>query len=163
MVRATSSISQPPPKTSESSQSLSRCRCRSQREVLTSANLDGAPSNQPNAPPSLATSSTIRPKQTFTIKLVPAVLIKRSVTPDYIISLEDGRKFKSLKRHLAGRLKMTPDEYRAKWGLPRDYPMVAPNYAKARSEFAKKVGLGRKGPTAATRKKPAKPRKRAAK
>ena len=72
----------------------------------------------------------------------PAVPIKKSVTPDYIISLEDGRKFKSLKRHLQNKHGMTPDEYRSKWGLPRDYPMVAPNYAKARSELAKAIGLG---------------------
>jgi predicted transcriptional regulator len=89
--------------------------------------------------------------------LVPAVPIRKSVTPDYIISLEDGRKFKSLKRHLQGTYGMTPDEYRAKWGLPRDYPMVAPNYARARSDLAKKMGLGRKaapakaGPKGATR------------
>ena len=76
--------------------------------------------------------------------LVPAVAIRKSIMPDYIISLEDGRKFKSLKRHLAGTYSMTPDEYRAKWGLPRDYPMVAPNYAKARSDLAKRMGLGRK-------------------
>ena len=76
--------------------------------------------------------------------LVPAVPVRKSVTPDYIISLEDGRKFKSLKRHLQGTYGMTPEEYRAKWGLPRDYPMVAPNYAKARSDLAKKMGLGRK-------------------
>jgi predicted transcriptional regulator len=75
----------------------------------------------------------------------PAVPIKRSVTPDYIISLEDGRKFKSLKRHLKNTYGLTPEEYRAKWGLPRDYPMVAPNYAKARSDLAKTMGLGRKG------------------
>jgi len=75
----------------------------------------------------------------------PAVPIRKSVTPDYIISLEDGRKFKSLKRHLKNTYGLTPDEYRAKWGLPRDYPMVAPNYAKARSELAKSMGLGRKG------------------
>jgi predicted transcriptional regulator len=74
----------------------------------------------------------------------PAVPIKRSVTPDYIISLEDGRKFKSLKRHLKNTYGLTPEEYRAKWGLPRDYPMVAPNYAKARSDLAKTMGLGRK-------------------
>ena len=74
----------------------------------------------------------------------PAVPIRRSVTPDHIVSLEDGRKFKSLKRHLKNTYNMTPDEYRAKWGLPRDYPMVAPNYAKARSELAKTMGLGRK-------------------
>ncbi len=75
--------------------------------------------------------------------LVPAVPIRKSVTPDYIVSLEDGRKFKSLKRHLQGSYGMTPDEYRSKWGLPRDYPMVAPNYAKARSDLAKRMGLGR--------------------
>ena len=76
--------------------------------------------------------------------LVPAVPIRKSVTADYIISLEDGRKFKSLKRHLQGTYGMTPEEYRAKWSLPRDYPMVAPNYAKARSDLANKMGLGRK-------------------
>jgi predicted transcriptional regulator len=74
----------------------------------------------------------------------PAVPIKKSVTPDYLISLEDGKKFKSLKRALSARYGMTPDEYRTKWGLPKDYPMVAPNYAVARSELAKKMGLGRK-------------------
>lgn len=72
----------------------------------------------------------------------PAVAIKKSVTPDYIICLEDGKKFKSLKRHLRTRYSMTPDEYRAKWGLPHDYPMVAPNYAKERSNLAKRMGLG---------------------
>jgi predicted transcriptional regulator len=85
--------------------------------------------------------------------LVPAVPIRKSITPDYIVSLEDGRKFKSLKRHLAGTYGMTPDEYRAKWGLPRDYPMVAPNYAKARSELAKSMGLGRKSNGSAPTKK----------
>lgn len=73
----------------------------------------------------------------------PAVSIKKSITPDYLISLEDGRLYKALKRHLAG-LGMTPSDYRAKWGLPPDYPMVAPNYAKQRSELAKALGLGRK-------------------
>src|SRR5690606_27882129 len=77
----------------------------------------------------------------------PAVSIKHSVTADYIICLEDGKKFKSLKRHLRTRYGMTPDEYRAKWGLAHDYPMVAPNYAKERSNLAKRMGLGqsRKG------------------
>lgn len=74
----------------------------------------------------------------------PAVSIRRSVTPDYIICLEDGRKLKMLKRHLRTTFGLTPDEYRARWGLPADYPMVAPNYAKRRSEFAKKIGLGQK-------------------
>ena len=74
----------------------------------------------------------------------PAVNPKKSVFPDYIVSLEDGRKFKSMKRHL-GLLGMTPDEYRAKWSLPADYPMVAPSYAAKRSELAKASGLGRKG------------------
>jgi len=72
----------------------------------------------------------------------PAVAIKKSVTADYIICLEDGKKFKSLKRHLRTRYAMTPDEYRAKWGLAHDYPMVAPNYAKERSNLAKRMGLG---------------------
>jgi predicted transcriptional regulator len=72
----------------------------------------------------------------------PAVAVKKSVTPDYIICLEDGKKFKSLKRHLRTRYSMTPDEYRAKWGLSHDYPMVAPNYAKERSNLAKRMGLG---------------------
>jgi len=74
----------------------------------------------------------------------PAVPIRKSVTPDYILCLEDGKKFRSLKRHLRGEHGMTPEEYRAKWGLAGDYPMVAPNYAKARSDFAKAMGLGRK-------------------
>ena len=73
----------------------------------------------------------------------PAVPIKKSVTPDYIVCLEDGKKLKMLKRHLRSTYNMTPDEYRAKWGLPADYPMVAPNYAAQRSDFAKKIGLGR--------------------
>lgn len=74
--------------------------------------------------------------------LEPAVPVKKSITPDYLICLEDGRRFKSLKRHLRTRYGMTPDEYRAKWGLPKDYPMVAPNYAQSRSELAKTMGLG---------------------
>jgi predicted transcriptional regulator len=72
----------------------------------------------------------------------PAVPTKKSITNDYIICLEDGRKFKSLKRHLRTQYNMSPDEYREKWGLPPDYPMVAPNYAKARSNLAKQMGLG---------------------
>lgn len=75
----------------------------------------------------------------------PAASIKKSVTPDYIICLEDGKKLKMLKRHLRTTYNMTPEEYRAKWNLPPDYPMVAPNYARQRSDFAKKIGLGRKG------------------
>jgi predicted transcriptional regulator len=74
----------------------------------------------------------------------PAVPIKKSVTPDYIICLEDGKRFKSLKRHIRTHYDLTPDEYREKWGLSYDYPMVAPNYAAARSALAKKIGLGRK-------------------
>jgi predicted transcriptional regulator len=75
-------------------------------------------------------------------ELKPAIAVKRSVTPDYIVCLEDGKKFKSLKRHLRTHYKLSPDEYRAKWNLPHDYPMVAPNYAEARSQLAKKMGLG---------------------
>jgi predicted transcriptional regulator len=80
------------------------------------------------------------------VELVPAVPVRRSVTPDYIICLEDGRKLKSLKRHLRTACNLSPEEYRAKWGLPADYPMVAPNYAAKRRELAKKIGLGRKFP-----------------
>ena len=72
----------------------------------------------------------------------PAVPVKRSINPDYIVCLEDGKKFKSLKRHLRTQYSMTPEQYREKWGLPADYPMVAPNYAVARSQLAKKMGLG---------------------
>jgi len=72
----------------------------------------------------------------------PAVAVKRSVTNDYIICLEDGKKFKSLKRHLRTQYGLSPEDYREKWGLPPDYPMVAPNYAKARSNLAKQMGLG---------------------
>ena len=75
-------------------------------------------------------------------ELRPAVPVKRSVTPEYIICLEDGKKFKSLKRHLRTQYGMTPEQYREKWGLPHDYPMVAPNYAAARSQLAKQMGLG---------------------
>jgi predicted transcriptional regulator len=76
--------------------------------------------------------------------LKPAVPIKRSVQPDHIVCLEDGKTFKSLKRHLMSHYNMTPEEYRDKWGLPHDYPMVAPNYAQARSDLAKKMGLGQR-------------------
>jgi predicted transcriptional regulator len=72
----------------------------------------------------------------------PAVPVKKSMTADYLICLEDGKRFKSLKRHLRTRYGMTPEQYRDKWGLPPDYPMVAPNYAVARSQLAKKMGLG---------------------
>ncbi len=75
----------------------------------------------------------------------PAVPVRRSITPDFLVCLEDGRKFKSLKRHLRTKYNMSPDEYRAKWGLAKDYPMVAPNYAKARSDLAKQMGLGQGG------------------
>jgi predicted transcriptional regulator len=75
-------------------------------------------------------------------ELKPAVSVKKSVTPDYIVCLEDGKKFKSLKRHLRTHYNLSPEEYRDKWGLPHDYPMVAPNYAAARSALAKKMGLG---------------------
>ena len=72
----------------------------------------------------------------------PAVSIRRSVTPDYIVCLEDGKKLKMLKRHLRTAYNMTPEEYRQKWGLPADYPIVSPNYARQRSSLAKKIGLG---------------------
>jgi predicted transcriptional regulator len=75
----------------------------------------------------------------------PAVPVRKSITPDYLICLEDGKKLKMLKRHLRSTYGLTPDAYRAKWGLPADYPMVAPNYAEQRSAFAKQIGLGRSG------------------
>ncbi|MEL6287909.1 MAG: MucR family transcriptional regulator [Pseudomonadota bacterium] len=75
---------------------------------------------------------------------IPAVSRKKSITPDYLICLEDGKKFKQLKRHLRTQYNMTPEEYREKWGLAPDYPMVAPNYAAARSELAKQMGLGQR-------------------
>ena len=74
--------------------------------------------------------------------LKPAVSLKKSITPEFIVCLEDGKKFKSLKRHLRTQYNMTPEQYREKWGLSADYPMVAPNYAAARSQFAKQMGLG---------------------
>ena len=88
-----------------------------------------------------ALAGTRRPEQIE--KQDPAVPIKKSVTPDYIVCLEDGKKFKSLKRHLSSSFQMTPAEYRTKWGLPSSYPMVAPNYSAERSALAKSVGLGR--------------------
>jgi predicted transcriptional regulator len=80
--------------------------------------------------------------QTEREELRPAVALKKSVTPDYIVCLEDGKKFKSLKRHLRTHYNLSPEEYREKWNLPHDYPMVAPNYAAARSQLAKQMGLG---------------------
>jgi len=84
-------------------------------------------------------------------ELKPAVPVKKSITPDYLICLEDGKKFKSLKRHLRTEYDMSPDEYRARWGLPPDYPMVAPSYSEARSQLAKSIGLGRKPEAAPVR------------
>ena len=79
-------------------------------------------------------------------EIKPAVTVKKSLTADYLICLEDGKKFKSLKRHLRSHYNLSPEQYREKWGLPADYPMVAPNYAQARSSLAKRMGLGqRKG------------------
>jgi len=86
------------------------------------------------------------------LKRAPAVPVKKSVTADYIVCLEDGKKLKMLKRYLRSRFKLSPDEYRARWNLPPDYPMVAPNYAKRRSDFAKKIGLGRAAPPKRRRK-----------
>ena len=92
---------------------------------------------------SLTTLGTVAAPEGPSEPLKPAVPVKKSITDDYIVSLEDGRKFKSMKRYLAG-LGMTPADYRAKWGLPSDYPMVAPAYAAKRSELARSSGLGRK-------------------
>jgi len=93
------------------------------------------------------------------VALVPAVPVKKSITPDYIICLEDGKQFKSMKRHLATKFGLTPDEYRRKWSLPSDYPMVAAGYATKRSELALALGLGRK--KSETTEEPAAPAKTA--
>ncbi|UCI31778.1 MucR family transcriptional regulator [Mesorhizobium sp. B4-1-4] len=101
-----------------------------------------------------ALQRTGTPVAELVAKQEPAVSIKKSVTPDYIICLEDGKKFKSLKRHLNVHYNLRPDEYRQKWNLPADYPMVAPNYAAARSALAKAAGLGRKPAEPAVEAKP---------
>jgi predicted transcriptional regulator len=103
---------------------------------------------QPNSLPALIRSVFTALSQVGVVaepveKLEPAVPIKRSVFPDYIVCLEDGKKLKMLKRHLANSFQMTPEQYRARWGLPSDYPMVAPNYSERRSAMAKGIGLGR--------------------
>jgi len=102
----------------------------------------------------LAASATGKPEAAAQ-KSEPVVPIKSSVKPDYIVCLEDGKKFKSLKRHLNSKFGMTPDEYRKKWGLGYDYPMVAPNYAAKRSELAKNMGLGNLRAASAEKAKPA--------
>ncbi len=89
-----------------------------------------------------APQSSAENKPAEAAELKPAVPVRKSITPDYIICLEDGKKFKSLKRHLRTHYDLSPEQYREKWGLPADYPMVAPNYAEARSSLAKKIGLG---------------------
>jgi predicted transcriptional regulator len=94
----------------------------------------------------LAGHATSAPQK---VELVPAIPVKKSITPDFIICLEDGKKFKSLKRHLSTTYNLSPAEYRAKWGLPADYPMVAPNYAASRSALAKSMGLGQRNQRAA--------------
>lgn len=83
----------------------------------------------------------------------PAIAVRKSVTPEYIVCLEDGKKLKMLKRYLRSRYGLSPEEYRAKWGLPADYPVVAPNYAAQRSEFAKRIGLGRSAPATKSRRR----------
>ncbi len=102
------------------------------------------------------TEASLGPQAPVEAAPVPAVSVKKSVTPDYLISLEDGRQYKSLKRHLTTR-GMTPAEYRAKWNLPKDYPMVAANYSAQRSSLAKTLGLGRKPAAVAPAPAPAKP------
>jgi predicted transcriptional regulator len=95
--------------------------------------------NETHAALSRATGNHSLPERE---ELKPKVPVKKSVMPDHIVCLEDGKKFKSLKRHLRTHYNLSPEEYREKWGLPHDYPMVAPNYARARSDLAKKMGLG---------------------
>ncbi|UES59936.1 MucR family transcriptional regulator (plasmid) [Roseibium aggregatum] len=120
---------------------------------LTSEIVSSYVSNNTVASPDLAdlitsvhkalTSTAQKALEPLGAELTPAVPIKKSVTGDYIICLEDGKKFKSLKRHLRSHYDLSPKDYRAKWNLPPDYPMVAPNYAAARSRLAKKMGLGK--------------------
>jgi predicted transcriptional regulator len=100
----------------------------------------------------IALSGVDKPVETPVEIKTPAVSIKKSLNDDYLICLEDGRKFKSLKRHLRTKYNMSPDDYRAKWNLPRNYPMVAPAYAAARSNLAKQMGLGQGGRQAAAAK-----------
>jgi predicted transcriptional regulator len=95
-----------------------------ERVYATLSEIEGAPAAEPKS------------------ELKPAVAVRKSVTEDHIVCLEDGKKFKSLKRHLRTRYDMSPEEYREKWSLPADYPMVAPNYARQRSDLARKMGLG---------------------
>lgn len=90
----------------------------------------------------LASTGQVAKEEAAEVK--PAINIKKSITPDYLICLEDGKKFKSLKRHLRAHFNLSPEQYREKWGLPADYPMVAPNYATSRSRLAKNMGLGKK-------------------
>jgi predicted transcriptional regulator len=114
---------------------------------------------------SLSRIASNEPEMEVVAPLAPAVSLKKSITPDHLICLEDGRKFKSLKRHLRTKYDLSPDQYRAKWGLPKIYPMVAPNYAAARSNLAKQMGLGQGGrkPAPATAPKAARGRARPAK
>lgn len=91
-----------------------------------------------------ALSRTVQPEVSEPVKQEPAVSVRSSVKPEYIVCLEDGAKLKMLKRYLRTNFNMSPEEYRAKWGLPKDYPMVAPNYAEQRRALARQIGLGRK-------------------
>jgi len=100
-----------------------------------------------------ATLGTLNGSLPESLTQKPAVPIKKSVTNEYVICLEDGKKLKMLKRYLRSNYNLTPEEYRAKWGLPADYPMVAPNYAAQRSEFAKKIGLGKNAPARKSRRR----------
>lgn len=93
------------------------------------------------------------PKEERSLPRTPAVPVKKSIQPDYIVCLEDGKKLKMLKRYLRSRYKLSPEQYRERWNLPPDYPMVAPNYAQKRSDFAKKIGLGKSGDRKGRRKK----------
>ncbi len=110
------------------------------KNVVTAENLPAFIGSVHEALSRVSTHSVEEPKT----ELKPAVPVKKSLTHDFIICLEDGKKFKSLKRHLSSHYGLTPEEYREKWGLPRDYPMVAPAYATARSNLAKNMGLGQR-------------------
>ncbi len=131
-------------------QPATRSKLLSLTTEIVTAHLSNNPASSSDVPGLIQTvfdtlTALARDEKPAPVELTPAVPIRRSVTDDYIICLEDGKKLKMLKRHLMTHYNMTPEQYRQRWNLPIDYPMVAPNYAKARSELAKQMGLGQGG------------------
>jgi predicted transcriptional regulator len=144
-------------------QAIARSELLSLTKDIVMAHLSSSPCGNADVPALVQTvfntlTALARDGEPARVALTPAVPIRRSVTDDHIVCLEDGRKLKMLKRHLMTAYGMTPEQYRAKWGLPRDYPMVAPSYARKRQELAKAIGLGRK-PAPTTLERGGKPRR----